>query len=56
MNLAQNNLLGSVGTAILSQSLERAERIGAAVTEMISPAAMEHSVYPGLGGNIDISI
>ena len=35
MGLAQNNVLNSVGTAILSQSLDQAASIGNAVTEMI---------------------
>lgn len=56
MNLTQNNLLSSVGTAVLAQSLDMAESTGAAITELIDTAAMEHSVYPELGGNIDVRI
>ena len=56
MGLARNNVLNSVGTAILSQSLDQAASIGNAVTEMIDSAAMERSVCPEIGGNIDISI
>ena len=56
MNLAQTNLLSDVGTAMLAKSLEQAETVTASITEMIDSAAMERSVYPNLGSNIDISV
>lgn len=56
MNIAQTNLLNDVGTAMLSKSLDMAETMSASVTELLDSAAMERSVYPELGANIDISI
>ena len=55
MNLAQTNLLNDVGTA-LSKSLEQAQDTGSAITQMLDASAMEHSVYPELGGNIDVMV
>lgn len=56
MNLAQTNLLSDVGTAVLSKSLEQAQSTGSAITEMLDASAMERSVYPGLGINIDVMV
>lgn len=56
MSIAQSNLLTDVGTALLSKSMEQAENISSAITQLLDASAMEHSVYPELGGNIDISI
>ena len=56
MNIAQTNLLSDVGTAMLSKSLDMAETMGASMTELLDSAAMERSVNPDLGANIDISI
>lgn len=56
MNLAQTQLLSNVGTAVLSQSLEQAKDLGANMTEMLNAAAMERSVNPDIGGNIDVMI
>lgn len=56
MNIAQTNILNDVGTAMLAKSLDMAETMSASVTELLDSAAMERSVYPGLGANIDISV
>ena len=56
MNLAQTQLLNNVGTAVLSQSLEHAKDLTANMVEMLDTAAMEHSVNPGIGANIDIMV
>lgn len=56
MNIAQTNLLNGVGTAMLAKSLDMAETMSASVTELLDSAAMERSVYPELGANIDISV
>ena len=56
MNMAQTNVLSDVGTAMLAKSMEQAEVVSASLTEMIDSAAMERSVYPELGGNIDVSV
>lgn len=56
MALSQIETLGDVGTAVLSNSLDAAREQGSAMVEMIDSAAMELSVNPGVGANIDISI
>lgn len=56
MNLAQTNLLSDVGTAVLSKSLEQAKDLGNAMTEMLDAAAMERSVTPNIGANIDVMV
>lgn len=56
MNLAQTNVLSDVGTAMLAKSMEQAEVVSASITEMIDSAAMERSVNPDIGANIDISV
>ena len=56
MSMAQANVLSDVGTAMLAKSMEQAEVVSASLTEMIASAAMERSVYPELGGNIDASV
>lgn len=55
-NLAQTQLLNSVGTAVLSQSLEQAKDLSANMVEMLDAAAMERSVNLDIGANIDIMI
>lgn len=56
MNIAQTNLLNGVGTAMLAKSLDMAEAMGSSVTELLDAAALERSVNPDIGGNIDISL
>lgn len=56
MNLAQTQLLTNVGTAVLSKSLEQAQDLSANMTEMLDAAAMERSVNPDIGANIDVMI
>lgn len=64
MGLARSNLLNDVGNAMLSKTLDMSENMGAAMTEMLDAVsanagtnrhAMELSVNPDLGANIDIS-
>ncbi len=56
MAMAQNDLLTQVGAAMLGKSLDLMEVAGEGMTEMIDTAAMELSVNPAVGGNIDISV
>lgn len=51
MILSQNQALTSVGTAVLSMSLETIEAAGDNMIKM-----MEQSVHPDLGQNIDIKL
>lgn len=56
MNIAQSRLLSDVGTTMLAKTMEQATAVGDTITELLDSSAMENSVYPNLGGNIDISI
>ena len=56
MSMAQTNILTDVGTAMLAKSMEQADIITASMTEMLDASAMELSVNPNVGANIDISI
>ncbi len=56
MGLAQTSLLNDVGTAVLSNTLEQARSTGSDIVEMLDASAMERSVYPELGGNIDVML
>ncbi len=56
MNLAQTKLLSDVGTAVLANTMDQAMEMSASMTKMIDAAAMERSVTPDIGGNIDIMV
>lgn len=56
MALAQSKLQTDVGTAMLSKSLDLSETVGDSLSSMIDAAALEHSVAPHLGGNIDLMV
>lgn len=56
MAMAQNNIGTKVGIAILDKNMETAESQGAQIVQMIDSAAIQRSVQPHLGGNIDISV
>lgn len=56
MALAQSNLQTDWGMGMLAKSMDNMEQVGAAVTELIDTAAMERSVNPNLGANIDIRL
>lgn len=45
-----------VGVAVLSKAMDTNEALGAGLVSMIDAAAMEHSVNPNVGGNIDMYI
>lgn len=56
MRMAQTNLLTDVGTAMLAKSMEQANAITDSMTEMLDSSALELSVNPDIGANIDIRI
>ena len=56
MGMAQSRLMNDVGTAVLAKSLDTAQNTGAMLAGLIDSAAMERSVNPDVGGNIDIRI
>ena len=56
MGMAQSRLMNDVGVAVLAKSLDTVQSTGAMLTDLIDSAAMERSVNPDVGGNIDIRI
>lgn len=50
-SVSQGSLAYAVSTAVLSQSLDLTQEMGASMIQM-----MEHSVTPELGGTIDVYI
>lgn len=50
------DLQTKVGTAVLSKTMDTNEALGAGLVQMIDAAAMEQSVNPQVGGNIDFRI
>lgn len=56
MALANIELQSKVGTAVLDKALEMNETLGAGLAEIMDSAAMELSVNPGVGANLDLRI
>ncbi len=56
MAMATSQLQTNVGIAMLSKTLDLNQVLGDNLTDMIDAAAMERSVYPAIGGNIDLSV
>lgn len=56
MALSNVSLQSQVGTAVLSKAMDTNEALGAGLIQMIDAAAMERSVNPGLGANLDLRI
>lgn len=58
ISMSQSNLITQVGTAVLSMSLDTLEQSGDGMIDLINKSthAMELSVQPNLGANIDIKI
>lgn len=54
--MANMETLGKVGTAVLDKAMDTNEALGAGLVEMIDAAAMERSVNPGVGENIDVRL
>ena len=56
MSMASGRLQTDVGVAVLGKAMDTQEAQGQAVVELIDSAAMERSVTPQLGANIDLRI
>lgn len=56
MSLANVSMQSKVGTAVLDKAMETNEALGAGLVEMIDAAAMERSVNPTVGANLDLRI
>ncbi|MBR6307000.1 MAG: YjfB family protein [Lachnospiraceae bacterium] len=53
MAISQINTKSEVGTALLSKTMETNETIGEGLVKMIDKSAMERSVNPNVGSNVD---
>lgn len=56
MALSNVSLQSQVGTAVLGKALDTNEALGAGLIEMIDSAAMERSVNPAVGSNLDLYV
>lgn len=53
---ASADVQNAFSVGMLSKSLDSFETLGENMVKIIDASAMEHSVNPHIGGNIDISI
>ncbi|MDE5892907.1 MAG: YjfB family protein [Acetatifactor sp.] len=56
MSMATLDVQSQVGIKMLSKAIDLGEDMGAGMVQMIDAAAMERSVNPAVGGNIDIRL
>ena len=56
MALSNVSLQSQIGTAVLSKALDTNEALGAGLINMIDSAAMERSVNPAVGSNLDLYV
>lgn len=56
MAMATTSVQSKISVAVLDKAMDTNEALGAGMVQMIDAAAMERSVNPNVGGNIDISI
>lgn len=54
--MSTNALQSKVGTAVLSKTMDTNEALGAGLVQMMDAAAMEQSVNPNVGANLDLRI
>ncbi|MBR6627587.1 MAG: YjfB family protein [Lachnospiraceae bacterium] len=54
--LSTASLQSQVGVAVVSKAMDTNEALGQGLIEMIDAAAMERSVNPQVGANLDIRI
>lgn len=56
MALSNISTQSQVSTAVLSKAMDTNKELGEGLVQMMDAAAMERSVNPGVGGNIDMRI
>lgn len=56
MGLSVASVQNAVSIQVLSKAMDTNEVLGAGLVNMIDAAAMEQSVNPHIGGNMDIRI
>ncbi len=54
--LSDYSTKSQVGMAVLSKAIDNTEELGEGLVKILDAAAMEQSVNPGVGANIDIRI
>lgn len=55
-SMSKQNVSQTVGVAMLSKSLDQAQTESAGIMKMIDASAIERSVNPAVGSNIDIRL
>ena len=56
LSAVRQGTMGDIGTIMLSKALDQQSDEGAGIIKMLDSAAMERSVNPAVGGNIDIRV
>lgn len=56
MSMATLDVQSQVGIKMLSKAIDMGEELGAGMVQMMDAAAMERSVNPAVGGNVDIRL
>ena len=56
MSMAQNSLQTDVSIAVLGKALDTEEALGGSLVQVMDAAAMERSVNPDIGANLDVRI
>lgn len=56
MALADISTQSQISTAVLSKAMDTNQELGEGLVQMLDAAAMEQSVNPGIGANIDMRI
>ncbi len=56
VNFKQAMNMNDIGVAVLAKALDTGRDMGQDMVEMLDSAAMERSVNPAVGGNIDVSV
>lgn len=56
MALAQTKVQSDFSMVMLSKAMDTGEVLGEGMVKMLDAAAMERSVNPAVGGNIDLTV
>ena len=56
VDLSDYSTKSQVGMSVLSRTIDNTEKLGEGLVKMLDASAMEQSVNPGVGANIDIKI
>jgi hypothetical protein len=56
VNFKSAMTMNDISTAVLAKALDTNRDLGQGMVEMLDSAALERSVNPAVGGNIDISV